>query len=129
MKTAVSFLILCLLASLLASCSLMQTPTSIPQPKPFRILAYATDAIVESIIPYNQLTDINYSFLIPNNDGTFTPLNNAWKLKKIIETAHSQNVRVSVAVGGWGWDEQFEQMAANPSSRVAFVKNLKDVVV
>jgi GH18 family chitinase len=35
---------------------------------------------------------------------------------------------VSVAVGGWGWDDQFEQMAADPKTRAAFVKNLTDVV-
>jgi GH18 family chitinase len=49
-------------------------------------------------------------------------------LEAIIESAHSQNVRVSVAVGGWGWDNEFEQMASQPESRASFVKNLKDIV-
>lgn len=114
----------------------MQTPSPLPAPtnsptpekKSFRIVAYATDAIIPNIIPYNQLTHINYSFLIPNSDGTFASLNNAWKLQQIVGSAHSQNVRVNIAVGGWGWDDQFETMAANPESRSAFVKNLVDVV-
>ena len=129
MKTSASFLTLCLLAALWASCSLMQNPVPSPrEDKSFRIVAYATDAIIVNLIPYDKLTHINYSFLIPNVDGTFLPLNNAWKLESIVESAHSQNVRVSVAVGGWGWDSQFEEMASDQESRTAFVKNLKNIV-
>lgn len=98
------------------------TPTSTPPP--FRIVAYATDAIIESLIPYDQLTHINYSFLTPNADGTFNPINNAWKLQQIVATGHARNVKVLIAVGGWGWDAQFEEMAASPESRSAFVQNL-----
>ncbi|MBN8655229.1 MAG: hypothetical protein J0M11_05775 [Anaerolineae bacterium] len=113
-----------------------QTPTSTstststpePQVERFRVIAYATEAIIPEIIPYDKLTHINYSFLVPNADGSFVQLTNAWKLKKIVETAHSQNVKVSIAVGGWGWDEQFEQMAASAESRSAFVQNLKAFV-
>ncbi len=129
MKPNASFPTLILLAVLLASCSLMQTPPLSPrEDKSFRITAYATDAIIVGLIPYDKLTHINYSFLIPNADGTFATLNNAWKLEAIVESAHNLNVRVSVAVGGWGWDSQFEQMASDPESRIAFVKNLKAVV-
>lgn len=130
---------LCLLAILLTSCSpaasptasdmnriatstAIMTPTSTPPP--FRIVAYATDAIIESLIPYDQLTHINYSFLTPNADGTFNPINNAWKLQQIVATGHARNVKVLIAVGGWGWDAQFEEMAASPESRSAFVQNL-----
>lgn len=129
MKTSASFLTLSLLTVLLTSCSLMQKPAPSPrEDTTFRIVAYATDAIIVDLIPYDKLTHINYSFLIPNVDGTFATLNNAWKLESIVESAHSKNVRVSIAVGGWGWDSQFEEMAAHPASRTAFVKNLKDVV-
>lgn len=127
---------LCLLAILLSSCSAPSTPVNTPQPtsppvmsptpshRPFIILAYATDGIIAELIPYEQLTHINYSFLTPKADGTFNPINNSWKLKKIVETAHNHNVHVSISVGGWGWDAQFEELAANPESRSAFVQNL-----
>lgn len=137
MKTSASILSICLTLLLLISCSPMQTPptptpqatlTPTPEPERFRIIAYATEAMIPEIIPYDKLTHINYSFLIPNADGTFVKLTNAWKLKKIVETARSQNVKVSIAVGGWGWDEQFEQMAASAESRSVFVKNLKSFV-
>ena len=127
---------LSLFAILLASCSTPATltnapapqptvtPTSTPVPSLFIILAYATDGIIADIIPYNQLTHINYSFLTPKADGTFNPINNSWKLKQIVATAHQHNVRVSISVGGWGWDKQFEELAANPETRAAFVHNL-----
>ena len=136
---------LCLLAVLLASCSAAATPTSsadittptnapeptmIPSPSApqFIILAYATDGIFADIIPYGKLTHINYSFLTPKADGSFNPINNSWKLKQIVQTGREHNVRVSISVGGWGWDAQFEELAANPESRRTFVRNLKAFV-
>lgn len=95
-----------------------------PTTPPFIILAYATEGIFADIIPYDKLTHINYAFLTPKADGTFNRIANSWKLKQIAETGHAQNVRVSISVGGWGWDAQFEELAANPESRSAFVKNL-----
>lgn len=97
-------------------------------PPPFRIIAYATDGVIEILIPYDKLTHINYSFLTPNEDGTFNHIVNGWKLKKIVETGHANGVQVLISVGGWGWDAQFEEMAANPESRSAFVQNLKTFV-
>ncbi|NWF65378.1 MAG: glycoside hydrolase family 18 protein [Chloroflexi bacterium] len=58
-------------------------------------MAYATASIIPEAIPYSKLTP------------------------------HSQNVKVSIAVGG---GEQFEQMAALAESRSVFVQNLKTFV-
>jgi GH18 family chitinase len=90
----------------------------------FRIIAYVTPGIVPEVIPYDQLTHINYAFLIPNDDGTFAPFTNGWKLETIAELAHENDVQVLISVGGWGWDEQFETMAADPTTRALFVQNL-----
>ena len=129
MKRFTCALTLGLLTVLLTFCSPMQNPTPRPHKETsLRIVAYATDAIIMDLIPYDKLTHINYSFLIPNADGTFASLNNGWKLKSIAETAHSQDVLVSIAVGGWGWDAEFEQMASDAGARATFVKNLTDVV-
>lgn len=132
---------LSLLALLFTACSAPTSPTppslpdipavestATPALAPFRIIAYATDGIIESLIPYDKLTHINYSFLIPNADGTFVMVNNGWKLKLIAENAHAHNVSVIISVGGWGWDEEFETVAANPELRSAFVQNLKAFV-
>ena len=102
------------------------TPTAAPQD--FRIIAYVTDAIVESVIPYDKLTHINYAFLTPKADGTFNPISNAWKLQRITKNAHARGVKVLVSVGGWGWEKQFEVVAATPELRSVFVSNLKAVV-
>ena len=134
----------CLFAILLTACTTSATPPAIteiipspeptvtvtptPSARPFIILAYATDGIVADIIPYDKLTHINYSFLTPKSDGTFNPINNGWKLKQIVRDAHLHEVKVSISVGGWGWDAQFEELAANPASRSAFVQNLKSFV-
>lgn len=107
------------------------TPTETPMTKPqpaFRVLAYVTGGIVPEIIPYGRLTHINYAFLIPNADGTFAPLTNGWKLKKIVADAHAAGVQVLISVGGWGWDAEFEAMAADPALRAAFVQNLSAFV-
>ncbi len=100
-------------------------PTATPEPEePFRVIAYLTSAIIPETIPYDKLTHINYSFLIPNADGTFNTIVNGWKLKQIAEEAHAADVEVIISVGGWGWEKQFEQMAANAETRAAFVDNL-----
>ena len=121
-----------LLALLLTSCSPSATSTLVPSvtppPEPFRIVAYATENIIESLIPYDKLTHINYSFLTPNDDGTFNAISNGWKLELIVENAHKHDVKVLISVGGWGWDSQFETVAADPSLRSAFVQNLKAFV-
>ncbi len=105
---------------------LPKTPT--PAPQDFRIVAYVTDAIVESVIPYDKLTHINYSFLTPKADGTFNPVSNAWKLQRIAKNAHARGVKVLISVGGWGWEKQFEAVAGTPELRSTFVRNLKAVV-
>lgn len=104
------------------------SPTETPMPTNFRVIAYVTTAVIPEIIPYEQLTHINYSFLIPNDDGTFAPMANGWKLKVIATEADKYDVDVLISVGGWGWDEQFETMAADAQSRAAFVQNLSTFV-
>lgn len=94
----------------------------------FRIIAYATEAIVVDIVPFDRLTHLNYAFLIPNADGTFQRLLNPWKLERLVAEAHRHGVKVLISVGGWGWDAQFEEMAAQPESRSAFVRNLGQFV-
>jgi len=129
------FLNLGLLTLLLASCSLSVTPVNTPIPatatpelESFRIIAYVTEGIIESLIPYEKLTHINYSFLTPRDDGTFNPIFNKSKLKTIVTNAHKNDVKVLISVGDWGWDTQFETVAADPSLRSTFVQNLRAFV-
>ena len=61
------------------------------RPAGFRVVAYATDQTVPSQVPFDQLTHINYAFLIPNADGTFRDLPNTRMLAELIRLAHSQS--------------------------------------
>jgi chitinase len=124
---------LCLIALLASFCSppaseTAPTMTAPPPGSSFIILAYVTDAVVVEIVPFSQLTHINYAFLIPNADGTFATLANSWKIKKLIDAAHAQGVQVLISVGGWGWDAEFEQLAAAPETRAVFVRELVAVL-
>jgi GH18 family chitinase len=91
------------------------------------VSAYVTDAAVPAVIPYDKLTEINYAFLIPNEDGSFAPLN-FWMPGELVRLAHLHNVKVIISVGGWGWDSQFEQATASPQTRKVFVQNLVKIV-
>jgi chitinase len=104
-------------------------PTATPVPEPFRVVGYATDATVLSTLQFDKLTHVNYAFLIPNADGSFVHMANLWKLDELVATAGPQGVRVLISVGGWGWDAQFEAMAADPAARAQFVAGLADFVV
>jgi len=104
----------------------ISSPT--PKPRPFRVIAYVTDAAVPALISYDKLTHINYAFLIPNSDGTFAPILNTYMVGELVRMAHENQVKVLVSVGGWGWDRQFEATATDPGLRTAFVQNLVKVV-
>ncbi len=107
--------------------NLQNSPT--PSRSGFRVVAYVTGAAVASTIPYEKLTHINYAFLLPNEDGTFQELVNTWLIGQLVSLAHKQNVKVLISVGGWGLDQQFEKMAADPGTRAAFVQNLVKIVL
>src|SRR5207249_1579779 len=71
------------------------TASERPSPKPdtFRIVGYAldSDGAVEQI-RFDELTHVNYAFLIPHADGTVADLVNPWKLDDIVARAHASGV-------------------------------------
>jgi chitinase len=91
-------------------------------PSSFRIIGYAPewDTVVQEI-QFDKLTHINYAFLLPKPDGSFEDLEHPEKLKDLVTEAHKHGVMVLISIGGWGYDEQFETLAADPDSRAAFV--------
>ena len=92
-------------------------------PSPFRIIGYAPewDSVVAEI-QFDKLTHINYAFLLPRSDGTFESLDQPEKLTELVAEAHAHKVKVLISIGGWGYDEQFEVMAADPAKRLVFVQ-------
>jgi GH18 family chitinase len=53
-----------------------------------------------SAIPYQHLTHINYSFVLPTSSGGLTSIDTS-RLKSLVDTAHSRGVKVNIAIGGW----------------------------
>ena len=100
-------------------------------PNGFRSVGYmpSWSGSVNSI-QYGKLTHINYSFALPNANGTLRPIDNTAKLQSLVSLGHSNNVRVLLAIGGWnnGDDSAFEALAASAATRTTFVNSVVSVV-
>ncbi|KUL28783.1 glycosyl hydrolase family 18 protein [Actinoplanes awajinensis] len=83
-----------------------------------------------STIQYSKLTHINYSFALPNANGTLQAIDNTAKLQQLVTLGHQNNTKVGLAVGGWndGNDSAFESLAANAGTRTTFVTSVMNVV-
>ncbi|MGN9908547.1 glycosyl hydrolase family 18 protein [Phytohabitans sp. LJ34] len=81
-------------------------------------------------VQYGKLTHINYSFALPNANGTLQPVENIPKLQQLVSLGHANNTKVLIAVGGWndGNDSAFESLAANASTRTTFVNTMVNFV-
>lgn len=89
--------------------------------------SWAGDA---AAVPYGKLTHVNYSFALPNADGTLRPIENEGKLRQVVTLGRQHGVKISLAVGGWnnGDDSAFEALAANAGTRTTFVNALLGAV-
>jgi chitinase len=114
------------LVLLLSGCGAQMTA---PSPSPsseaetrFRVIGYVTDTGLQiSDEQLEQLTHVNYAFALPQRDGSLRDLANPWKLTDYVERAHARGIEVLISVGGWGLDDEFEELAADPASRRTFV--------
>jgi len=81
-------------------------------------------------IQYSKLTHINYAFALPNSNGTLQAIPDTGKLASLVNLAHSNGVKVSLAIGGWndGNDSAFETLAGNSGSRTTFVNAVVNAV-
>lgn len=55
-------------------------------------------------IQYDLLTNIIYSFAIPTEDGGVF-IDNPEFAKELVKKSHENNVKISIAVGGWSWKD------------------------
>jgi len=120
------------LALVLIGCSVAGTPVESPSPppvartEPFKVVGYVTPAANIDAIDFSLLTHINYSFLIPRANGTTRPFGAPNHLRKVVTQAKKHGVKVLIAVGGWGWDKQFEALAADPVIREKLAKRVAE---
>ena len=123
------------LALVLIGCSVAVTPTTSPSPtpvgrtQPFKVVGYVTPAANIDAIDFSLLTHINYSFLIPRANGTTRPFGAPNHLRKVVAQAKKHGVKVLIAVGGWGWDKEFETLAADPAIRTKLAKRVAEFCV
>jgi chitinase len=100
-------------------------------PNGFRSVGYlpSWSGSVNSV-QYGKLTHINYAFALPNSNGTLQAIPDTGKLSSLVSLGHNNNVKVSLAIGGWndGNDSAFEALAANAGSRTTFVNSVLSVV-
>jgi chitinase len=122
------------LAILVPGCGSSAAPDPSQQPSQpadsaFRVIGYVIDRGARaSDEQLRQLTHVNYAFALPQADGALLDVANPRKLEGYVETAHEHGVRVLISVGGWGWDAEFEQLAASPDSRSRFVAEVVALV-
>jgi chitinase len=95
----------------------------------FKIVGYVTQAATLSLIDFSRVTHINYAFLLPRANGTLRPFGAPRHLQRTIELAHEAGARVLISVGGWGWDDEFEAMAASKETRARFIGLVDQFVV
>ncbi|MDG4798010.1 glycosyl hydrolase family 18 protein [Micromonospora sp. WMMD1082] len=81
-------------------------------------------------VQYSKLTHINYAFVLPNSNGTLRAVENPSKLSSLVSLGRANNVKVSIAIGGWndGDDSAFEALAANAGTRTTFVNSVVSFV-
>jgi chitinase len=114
------------------------TPAPGPTPAPavtqmnqFKIVGYfpTWQGKVEDI-QWGRLTHLNYAFVLPTPAGGLTALEKPERLRQLVAAGHKHGVKVSMAIGGWndGNDKAFEQVAADPALRAAFVESLAALI-
>lgn len=105
-------------------------------PENFKIMAYSSELPFNDPIDelqFEKLDHVFYAFLIPKSDGSLVPITKPDRLKELVREAHRNKVKVSIAIGGWSWQnvplaDTFESLAANPASRKRFIREVSDFV-
>ena len=76
-------------------------------------------------LPYPLLTDLIFFSVEPRTDGSIDSSDaKPAILRKLTTLAKADRVKVHLCVGGWGKSKGFSKMAADPTARLAFVRNL-----
>lgn len=119
------------LAAAAATMTVMAPAAQAAYPAGFKSVGYMPSwAGNVSSIQYSKLTHINYSFVLPNSNGTLQGVPDPGKLQQLVSLGHQNGVKVSIAVGGWnnGNDDNFEILAASANGRTTFVNALINLV-
>ncbi len=75
------------------------------------------------LIKFKNLTHIIHAFAWPNADGSISSYDD-FCYPKLIQLSHEAELKILVALGGWGQSDGFSPMAANPITCANFIKNI-----
>jgi chitinase len=93
----------------------------------FPVIGYfpSWTGIEPSLVQWQKLTHVFYSFINPTAAGGLTEVNSKL-LGELVVQGRKHGVKVGVAIGGWnnGNTTDWESMAKRPKTRQKFVKNV-----
>jgi chitinase len=85
-----------------------------------------------SAIDYSKYSHINYSFGIPNSNGTIPAIENSGKLSELVALGHASNTKILLAIGGWLGSSPdntpFEAIATNQTAINQFVNSCANLI-
>lgn len=125
---AVAWLVIVLLGC--KQSTVPRTHAAPPAPA-FKVIGYfMPDALPVDSLSLTGLTHVNYAFALPAPSGdTLLPLTDEPTLRRLMQRAHGQGIKVFISIGGWdvgdggGNDRRFHRMAERPGGRTAFVRS------
>ncbi|KAI8969004.1 glycoside hydrolase superfamily [Mycotypha africana] len=91
------------------------------------LIAYVVDWDFTNEIPWRKLDHIAYAFAVPDENGNLKGYQES-QLQKVVSEAHTRNIGVSIAVGGWTGSLYFSSLVKSAESQKKFADNLVDMV-
>ncbi|TFY66433.1 hypothetical protein EVG20_g4659 [Dentipellis fragilis] len=88
-----------------------------------------SDDVPLANVSWNKYTHMIYSFALTSADGSMVTLADSDKelLPQFVQTAHANNVKALLSVGGWTGGQYFSTNVADASNRTSFVSALTDL--
>lgn len=93
---------------------------------PKRIVGYFAYYENTNRIQWDKITDLNYAFGRPENDGSITM--QGWQFANIVTTANSNNVDVYIALGGANQSYGFNEIIKTQAAMDKFANEIKGLI-
>ncbi len=87
--------------------------------------SWKTSLLPIADIKWNNLTHVNYSFAIPENDGNLN-VEDLSNTSYFVSTAHANGVKAFFSIGGGTGSEGFISLSANETLRKKFVEHVEE---
>jgi chitinase len=85
--------------------------------------SWEKDTFDFSKIQYKYLTHLAHAFTKPDSEGNLI-VEDDYVYPELVETAHLNNVKVIMSIGGWGNCEGFPGMASTAANRESFINQV-----